>query len=167
MRIPIYEEIPVQHYSLIELRKALAKSNLGKGPCYIAIHSEDQEYISKALDNIANTLKDIGYQDSLPYPLFIVCDQVHSHPELDIFPDVSSLPKHFFKKAKRLNKKELALLSKSTLLSSKLSNIDTKNIKAEIAKLRENQQDLYKACMETSFYKDILQELKLLKERQM
>ena len=66
------------------------------------------------------------------------------------------LPKHFFNKVRRLKTKEAALLTKTTLIASKIANHNIIEKVETLAKIVKPQRSLYEYSKEIHFYEEIL-----------
>jgi hypothetical protein len=156
MRIPIYEEICLDHHDVESILALFKLKKFGQVPYCITTISIDQDFISEALDNISKVLITLNINPQLPYPVYIINSSKRFHPHLKIIESVNLLPKHFFNKIRRLKTKEAALLSKTSLIASKITNENITEKLATLSKILKPQRKLYELSKEIHFYEKIL-----------
>ncbi|MBT7610856.1 MAG: hypothetical protein HN576_13930 [Bacteriovoracaceae bacterium] len=156
MRIPIYEEIKLEHHDIESISTVLKEKDFGQVPFFISTSEIDKNFISEALDNISEVLITLNINLKLPYPIYIISLTKINHPELTILDSVNDLPTHFFNKARRLKTKEKALLSKISLIASKISNENVPQILDDLKDILKPQRRLYEVSKELYFYETIL-----------
>ena len=159
MRIPIYEELIIEDFSLIALKQTLAQYKVGLIPMYTSFHTLSPKERAAAALNIETVLIELDTHPLFPYPFYIVSETPIKGISISIFSKVQDLPSHYFKKVKRLKPKELQLLSKVSLLSEKVINNDLYRKDIILAEGNNNQLLLYRTTKELSFYEKILENL--------
>ena len=159
MRIPIYEELILKHYTLDYLREKIGECKIGLVPMYTSFHNISEKERPTAALNIEQILKELEIHPKFPYPFYIISETPINSITISVFNKVENLPIHFFKKAKRLKNKELALLNKSTLLAEKVINNDLYAKDEDLLKGYQGQKTLYRASKELNFYEKILFDL--------
>jgi hypothetical protein len=159
MRIPIYEELILDDYSEEYLRGALSKSKIGQVPMYTSFHNISAKERPTAAMNIELIMKELNIHPNYPYPFYIISETPLRSIIISVFDVVESLPSHYFKRAKRLKNKELALLNKTTLLAEKVINNDLYEKVNDLKEGYEGQKLLYRKSKELSFYEDVLNDL--------
>ncbi len=156
MRIPIYEEITADDFDLSFLCDLFATKKIGKIPMYIVLHHLHGEELETAMSNITEALIMLNIHPKIPYPLYIVTREVSHHKDLSVVRSVEELPRHFHNKARRLRSKELALLSKCSILSKKLVNQNIHQRFRQIRKTASPQRQLFDQCKQTHFFQQII-----------
>ncbi|TNF01219.1 MAG: hypothetical protein EP326_04880 [Deltaproteobacteria bacterium] len=156
MRIPIYEEITADNFDLPFLCDLFSSKKIGKIPMYIILHQLHGDELQAALTNITEALIMLNIHPRVPYPLYVVTKEIPNHKDLLIVPSVEALPRHFHNKARRLRSKELALLSKCSILSKKVSNLNVHQRFRQITKTASAQKQLFDHCKEVHFFQQIL-----------
>ncbi|MCO4793384.1 MAG: hypothetical protein KC493_06725 [Bacteriovoracaceae bacterium] len=155
MRIPIYEEISPEEFELSYLCNLFSTKKIGKVPMYIVLHQLTGEELETALTNITEALIMLSIHPKFPYPLYIVSNSIDHHKDLSVVPSVDALPRHFHQKARRLKSKELGLLSKCSILSKKVQNLNIHQRFRQITKSATPQRQLFDKCKEVYFYERI------------
>lgn len=156
MRIPIYEEITLDNHEKEIMMDILKTKEFGQVPYYISIITIKDELIEEAIKNISEALITLNIEPNFPYPVYVVCPKEIHHPTLNILDSVNSLPRHFFNKARRLKTKESALLSKTSLIASKIKNENISEKMSDLDKIVHPQRKLYEVTKEIYFYETIL-----------
>lgn len=159
IKIPIFEEISIEDFSEASVRQALKTKNVGLTPYYIATGELQGQKLEEALDNIYQAIRNLQLTPYFPYPLYVVTEYMQYHPYLLMASSVQDLPRHFFKKSRRLKNKESALLNKNMMMASKIIN-DKIEEKIRIVKNRtRDQRELFDITKEADFYQRILGKL--------
>lgn len=161
MRIPIYEELILDEYSTEYLTNKLSKSKVGQVPMYVSFHDISPKERPTAAMNIEFVMKQLNIHPNYPYPFYIISETPLRSIIISVFDVVESLPSHYFKRAKRLKNKELALLNKSTLLAEKVINNDLYDKVEALKEGYEGQRLLYQRSKELSFYEKVLVDLEI------
>jgi hypothetical protein len=156
MRIPIYEEISADNFDLSFLYNLFSEKKLGHVPMYIVLHHLHGENLDQALTNITEALIMLNIHPKVPYPFYIVTKEISHHKDLSVIPSVEDLPRHFHNRARRLRSKELALLSKCSILSKKVNNINVHQRFRQINKTAHPQKQLFESCKQAYFYDMII-----------
>ena len=159
MRIPIYEELLLDDYSKEYLLTKLSKSKVGQVPMYTSFHNISAKERPTAAMNIELVMKELDIHPNYPYPFYIISETPLRSITISVFDVVESLPSHYFKRAKRLKNKELALLNKTTLLAEKVINNDLYEKMEDLKEGYKGQKVLYRKSKELSFYENILNDL--------
>ncbi|WP_127715891.1 hypothetical protein [Halobacteriovorax sp. HLS] len=159
MRIPIYEELILNQYNVEYLREELGKSKLGLIPMYTSLHLISDKERPTAAMNIEQVLKELEIHPRYPYPFYIISETPIRSISITVVEHVQNLPLHYFKKAKRLKNKELALLNKATLLAEKVVNNDLYQKEIDLKEGYTHQVLLYRKSKELNFYENVLEEL--------
>lgn len=156
MRVPIFEELILSDFFDLNLEEIFKSKKVGCRPLYITMYDLTFEETSKQVSKIEDTLKTLMIHPVFPYPLYIVTKFDLFDTKLLTSKDVNTLPAFFFKKLKRLKKKEIELLEKCSLLVSKINNRD---IYSHIESINTNYiptKNLYDLCKESYFYSSII-----------
>jgi hypothetical protein len=159
MRIPIYEELILEQFTLEYLRKKLSNSKVGLVPMYTSFHVLSEKERPTAAMNIEQIMIELEIHPKFPYPFYIISETPIRSIGISVFSNVESLPSHFFKKAKRLKNKELALLNKTTLLAEKVINNDLFKKDEDLNEGYIGQKKLYRKSKELHFYEQVLHDL--------
>lgn len=152
MRIPIYEEVTADNFDLSFLCDLFSKKKMGKVPMYIVLHHLHGEELDQALTNITEALIMLNTHPKVPYPFYVVTKEISHHKDLSVVPSVDDLPRHFHNKARRLRSKELSLLSKCSMLSKKVNNLNIHQRFRQIKKTATPQKQLFESCKQAHFY---------------
>lgn len=156
MRIPIYEEISLEEHDLQSILAIFKEKKFGQVPYYISTSNINLDFISEALNNISEALIILNVSALFPYPIYIISQKECLHPNLNILQSVNMLPKHFFNKIRRLKTKETSLLTKTTLIASKITNQNITEKIDTLTKIVKPQRSLYEYSKEIHFYETIL-----------
>jgi len=156
MRIPIYEEVTADNFDLTNLCELFATKKLGKVPMYIVLHHLSGEELDNALTNITEALIMLNIHPKVPYPFYVVTKSIPHLKDLSVVPSVEDLPRHFHNKARRLRSKELALLSKCSILSKKVNNLNVHQRFRQIKKTAAPQKQLFEYCKQVHFFQQII-----------
>ncbi len=159
MRIPIYEELILDNYSVEGLKETITKSKLGSLPMYSTLHNIPDSDKAIVISNIEIALNDLQRSPYFPYPYYIVTDSYLKSSVIGIFNSVEELPSHYFKKSKRLKNKELMLLNKVSVICEKVSNMPIHNNQKVIYESAAGQRGLYKQTKELNFYEEVISTL--------
>ncbi|OUR97152.1 hypothetical protein A9Q84_12560 [Halobacteriovorax marinus] len=159
MRIPIYEELTIEDFSLENLRQTFNDCKVGLIPMYSSFHGLSPKERPIAAMNIEVALKELDIYPFYPYPFYIISETAIRGITISVFSKVEDLPSHYFKKAKRLKNKELLLLNKTTLLAEKVFNNDLYQKEDILKEGYANQKELYRKSKELNFYENILWDL--------
>lgn len=156
MKLPVFEEIETNDYSIGQLYKTFKKASIGEIPSYICIDMDNPKLIEEALDNIKNALDNLDCSKHFPYPFYVVSPILQDYPGLNVVDSIRQLPKHFFKKPKKLKPKEQSLLNKTAILNEKVKNLNITEKLEYIQSQKENQKKLFLLTRETSFYERVM-----------
>lgn len=159
IKIPIYEEIPIGEFHYTSLIKILKEKRVNQVPCYILLPQLPTKEIYQILDELHLALKELSLNPYFPYPLYIVTQEIKSHPIFRISPSVEELPVHFFKQVRRPKSKESQLLSKNSLLAEKIQNDEIERKLKMLKSQKKQQKRLFQKTILLSF---ILKQLKKL-----
>lgn len=165
MRVPVYEEIKITKYDVMNVLDVMKKSRVGKAPTYIDLNDKNQDETLHCLDIIHDALKVMKTSPVFPYPLYLITPFKDIESELPLVFNKSDLPKHFMKPVKRLTSKELNLLNKSVTLSERISNTSLSQRQAELKSGIRYYKMLYQLTKELDFYQGILENLSRPKRR--
>ncbi|WP_372653104.1 hypothetical protein [Halobacteriovorax sp.] len=155
MRIPIYEELILDNYSVEYLKDIIKSSKIGSLPMYSSLHNIPNAEKPLVISNIEIALRELQKSPYFPYPYYIVSDYNLKSAEIEIFNSVEELPSHYFKKSKRLKNKELMLLNKVSVICEKVSNMQIYNKQKVIDNSSLAQKALYKKTKELNFYEEV------------
>ena len=156
MRIPIYEEIALDHHDKESILTILKTKKFSQVPYYISTITIEKDFIAEAIANISEVLITLNIEPHFPYPIYVICTEKIHHPNLNIIESVNSLPRHFFSKARRLKSKESVLLTKTTLTAAKIKNENITEKLNELTKIVKPQRELFDISKEIYFYEKIL-----------
>lgn len=159
MRIPVFEEIVIRNAQYDHLYKTLLQSNVGIVPSYINTHLVKREEINSLIPNIVKILTELNIYPYFPYPLYVVSSSLADAKVIPVVRSIKDLPNHFFARVKRLKGREVKLLNKDRMLSSKISNVPLFVKHFQLKSLLNTQNDLYDKCKEIDFYQKIIQQL--------
>lgn len=159
-KIPIYNEIIIDGLNTEQLRQRLASLQIGSLPYYIVIHEQDQQVVIKRINSILSIVEELGLSVYFPYPLYIITTKLDQHPNIQISPSVEELPRYFFKKIRRLKPKEISILNKNKVLSSKISNENILKKHRELKSMLKKNRELSNISREIDFYQKITEKRK-------
>jgi hypothetical protein len=150
MKIPIFEEIPLEELNAEQLKIVASASKIGRVPCYINLSLFKKEKVSEIVINLEQLLLENNLHPSFPYPLYLITTQ---DPESFIpwVHSVKDLPEYFFKKVKRPTNKEISLLNKLTIRCDKIRNLGTYKILNELKQSSVAQKKLYRETKQLYF----------------
>ncbi|MBI2522444.1 MAG: hypothetical protein HYV97_18635 [Bdellovibrio sp.] len=163
MKIPIYAEVSFEglnQLNLEDIKKALQKAQVGFTPSYITTHHFNLQELLTFLKLLDQALVELNLSARFPYPLYIISNNITSHPQFYIEQNVESLPSHFFKKVKRLKPKEQLLLSKVVFTGEKISNVDLLSKLDFLHNQAILNRELAIICHELFSYETILEQLR-------
>ncbi len=160
MKLPVFEEIKTNDYSISALVRLLHKAGAGKTALYIHLTATQIDAAHEQADNIAQALEELGVHPKLPYPFYLISPVLKHHPLLTIISIEQDLPAHFRKKTKRLKNKEQSLLNRVKLVSEKLTNIDLNELDQDVKLQMKEHRKLYKLTKETHFLEMLLKSMK-------
>ncbi|PIK15431.1 hypothetical protein [Halobacteriovorax sp. JY17] len=155
MRIPIYEELVLDHFSTDYLKEKIKASKVGSLPMYTSLHNVSEAERANVVSNIEQALKELHKNPLFPYPYYIVSETPIKGTLMSVFQSVDELPSHYFKKSKRLKNKELMLLNKVGVLNEKVINMNLYENQKIIQESAVDQRSLYKQTKELNFYEEI------------
>lgn len=155
MRIPIYEELILDDYSVEYLKEMIKSSKIGSLPMYTSLHNIPDTERAHAVSNIEVALKELEKSAFFPYPYYLISDYYLKSTSLGIFSSVEELPSHYFKKSKRLKNKELMLLNKVGVICEKVNNMQIYKGQKIIKDSSLGQRALYKQTKELNFYEEV------------
>lgn len=158
MKIPIFEEIPLEDLNAEQLKIMASASKIGRVPCYINLSQLKKDQLSEIVINLEQLLLENNLHPAFPYPLYLITSQdpksfipwVHS---------VKDLPEYFFKKIKRPSNKEISLLNKLSIRSDKIRNLGTYKIINELKQSSISQKRLYSETKHLYFLEKLNQKL--------
>ena len=160
MKLPIFQEIKLNNYSVNELVESFKLQEVGLFPTYLILNTTSLEETREALDNLAGAFAQLNINPKFPYPFYAVTDIVHFHKSVPICSSVDELPAHFDRTVKRLKGRELALLNKANLLKDKVVNLPYYERLQKLKKSMKGQRELYNTTKKLNFYEDLLNNLR-------
>jgi len=142
MKIPIFEEIPVEDINAEQLRIMVSSSKIGRVPCYINLSLQRKEKITEIIITLEQLLLENNLHPAFPYPLYLI---VANDPNSFIpwVQSVKDLPEFFFKKVKRPTNKEISLLNKIGIRADKIRNLGNYKILNEFKQTALEQKKLF------------------------
>ena len=163
MKIPIYAEVSFENLdqmNLNDIKKALQKARVGLTPSYIITHHLNSQELLSFMTLLEQALDELNLSERFPYPLYLISNDLTTHPRFYIEKNIESLPIHFFQKVKRLKPKEELLLSKVIFTSEKIGNLDVLMKLDFLQKHANLNRELSSLCHELNNYEIILEQLK-------
>lgn len=157
IKIPIYEEILVSSFELNALVSSLQNKRVGMVPCYLNLGELKGKQLHEAINNIIKALKKNEISPFFPYPLYLITEHVQYHPDIQIAPSVEQLPRHYFRKSRRLNPKENALLNRNNITAAKIFNENIDQKLSQLKALSSENQEMYNLTTECFFYQQLNQ----------
>ena len=142
MKIPIFEEIPIEELNAEQLKIMVSSSKIGRVPCYINLSQLKKDKISEIIITLEQLLLENNLHPSFPYPLYLIVAQDPSS-FIPWVPTVKDLPEYFFKKIKRPTNKEISLLNKLSIRSDKIRNLGNYKIIKDLKQSAIDQRKLY------------------------
>jgi hypothetical protein len=142
MKIPIFEEIPIEEINAEQLKIMVSSSKIGRVPCYINLSQQKKEKIAEVIITLEQLLLENNLHPAFPYPLYLI---VTNDPNSFIpwVHSVKELPEYFFKKVKRPTNKEISLLNKLSIRSEKIRNLCNYKILNEFKQTALEQKMLF------------------------
>ena len=150
MKIPVFEEIFFDNYSIDTIIEKLSDSKIGKVPTFINLSAVKKDERNDILLNFKNCFLNLNINPRFPYPCYVIAENLKD----DYFPtaqSVKELPDHFFKKVKRPNNKEMQLLNKLSLKVEKIKNLEMNRIMTNLKDTGISQRKLYANTKELYF----------------
>lgn len=160
MKNPVLTEIKISDYSYMSLKQLFLSNHVGKVPIYFSLNIEKEELIDRALESVSRVIKDLGINPKFPFPLYIICTKRTHYKNLNLIKNTLQLPEHFKKKPQKLKNKEMGLLLKTEISSSRIKNLDIDEKMEFIKIIKENQKLLSELTREAYFYQNILEKMK-------
>jgi hypothetical protein len=155
MRIPIYQELILRNENSTELLNVLEVNKVGHVPCYFLTHLIAENKLPQLLTELEKAMNQIGISPRFPYPIYIISEHLDHHNFFPTAQSVEDLPKHFFKKVKRPGVKESQILSRNTVLLSKVNNQPCEDKMQLLKAWQEGQKKLSDLSKELFFYQTI------------
>jgi hypothetical protein len=142
MKIPIFEEIPIEEINAEQLKIMVSSSKIGRVPCYINLSQQKKEKIAEVIITLEQLLLENNLHPAFPYPLYLI---VTNDPNSFIpwVHSVKELPEYFFKKVKRPTNKEISLLNKLSIRSDKIRNLGNYKLLNEFKQTALEQKMLF------------------------
>lgn len=159
MKIPTFQEISLNNYTVNELVESLKLQEAGLFPTYIVLNTSSMDTTKEALDNLAQAFAQLNINPKFPYPFYAVTDKVSFHKSIPICSSVKDLPAHFNRSAKRLKGRELAMLNRANLLKDKVVNIPFYERITNMNKSMKGQKELYRMTKKLEFFEELLKNL--------
>jgi hypothetical protein len=164
MRVPVYEELKITKFDVMNVLDQMKKSRAGQVPCYINLNSLDDKETEHALQVIEDVLKMIKTSAFFPYPVYIISNLHGLETQLAIIESSDKLPKHFMRPIKRLTSKELSLLNKAVTLTNRITNTPIRQRLQELHQGTSHHKELFKRSKELDFYQEIIEKIRKRKK---
>lgn len=160
MKVPVIQNIEVSSLNEEILLKSLLDAHVGENPISIQISpglsNHKAEEILKALNEILNKIQ---ISPKLPYPVFILYPHNIISKQFVIFKTDKELSNYYRLKLKKLKKREMSLLSKVKILTTRINNYKLDEHLAIIKSQSVKHKKLKVTCIEKSFYTSILEDI--------
>jgi hypothetical protein len=144
----------------MSLKQLFVNNQVGNVPTFFSLEIEKEELIDLALESIDKVLTDLNINPRFPFPLYIICSKRNHFKNLNLIQDKNQLPSHFKKKPQKLKTKEMGLLAKTEISSSRIKNLDIKKKMELLKDLSDGQRLLSELTRESYFYQQVLSKLK-------
>lgn len=160
MRVPVYQELKITKFDVMNVLDQMKKSRIGQAPCYIDISPLEKDEAEHALQVIEDTFKMLKASPLFPYPTYIITEIPELETNLPTIETKDKLPKHFMRPIKRLTSKELSLLNKAVTLTNRIANTPIQQRLQELQQGTKYYKMLFQLSKELDFYQDVLEDLK-------
>lgn len=157
MSIPSYKQIHIIKEDRETIFEQLSEHQFGNLP-YVLIITQLKDQLM-AINNI----NDYIYENDtpkLPYPIYIVSNEINAISDIAIFKTFNECPRFFNQKIKAPNIKEQAILHKLHLKQKNLSNLKPHEFNIAIDMYAKGHKELSKIAKEGDFLEKLNRKLR-------
>lgn len=159
-RLPVWEELKVNHKTEESLCKYLDEFHAGEVPLFFDATTLTEEDLGTFLTHLKKALDLIGVHPQIPYPIYIISSKLTDHPHFAILKDFSQLPKHFTVRGRRLKNLEQEIFIKINIINLKIRNTAIEERLERFSNSYQGSRELGHLFKENFFYEQVLEKIR-------
>ncbi|MBF0361790.1 MAG: hypothetical protein HQK49_12305 [Oligoflexia bacterium] len=157
----MFKEIQIFKNEITYFEKLWIKNKVGQSPVYIIINPEllQTTSLSKILENMEISLKNLKINPLFPYPLYLITEQKLKSDIIPLANSKAELPPYFNFRWKVPTPSEKTIIQKINILKNNLIASPIDRFIKEIKTIKKEQKIFHDLLREEDFYIDIINNL--------